>query len=236
MTIDLLDYAAFGWFLIGTAGYQIITARPALMERSITSAVQRHRRQWMRTMADRDVRVADAILLGTLSQGNAFFASTTAIAIGGLVTLVGSGEKAHLFLDRIPFVAKSSAILWEFKVVVLIAVFVYAFFKFAWAFRLTHYTAIMMGATPLVGTGDPAAAVRHADLTARLNGLAADHSNSGLRSFYYAMPVLVWFFHPLLFMIATTLVVAILVRRDFYSHSLDILTGTVPADDPVKPR
>jgi uncharacterized membrane protein len=225
MDFGLLDAVALAWFLIATVGYQTITSRPALLDRSITGAVQHHRRQWMLTMAQRDVRVADAILLGTLSQGNAFFASTTAIAIGGLVTLVGSGEKAHMFLDRLPFVAKSSAILWEIKVVALIAVFVYAFFKFAWAFRLTHYTAIMIGAMPLAGTVDAASMERHAEFTAEINGLAAKHSNNGLRSFYYAMPILVWFFHPLLFIIATTFVIAILVRRDFYSRSRGILAG-----------
>ena len=38
--------------------------------------------------------------------------------------------------------------LWEVKVLLLIGIFVFAFFKFAWAFRLTHYTAILIGAAP----------------------------------------------------------------------------------------
>jgi uncharacterized membrane protein len=31
--------------------------------------------------------------------------------------------------------------------VLLMSIFVYTFFKFAWAFRLTHYTAILIGVT-----------------------------------------------------------------------------------------
>lgn len=225
ISIDWLDYVAFGCFLLGTIGYQIITSLPVLMARSITGAVQRHRRAWMRAMADREVRSEDAILLGTLSQGNAFFASTSAIGIGGLATLSGSGEQANQFLARVPFATQTSAVLWEFKVVLLIAIFVYAFFKFAWAFRLTHYTAIMIGATPLAGSVDDATIDRHVDLTAEINGLAAHHSNSGLRSFYYAAAALCWFFHPVMLMIATALVVTILIRRDFFSRSRALLAA-----------
>jgi uncharacterized membrane protein len=38
----------------------------------------------MLNMARRDNRMLDAILLGGPGQGNAFFASTSAIAVGGL--------------------------------------------------------------------------------------------------------------------------------------------------------
>ena len=35
-----------------------------------------------------------------------------------------------------------------------------------------------------------------------------------------------WFFHPLLFMLATTWVILILARRDFFSRSLRLIAGT----------
>ncbi len=64
-------------------------------------------------------------------------------------------------------------------------------------FRLSHYTAIMIGATPLP-TAEPALIEAHAVRTARLIGIAAEHTNSGLRSFYHAIAAIAWFFtHPL---------------------------------------
>ena len=78
------------------------------------------------------------------------------------------------------------------------------FFKFAWAFRLSHYGSIMIGAMPDAGAAHEVECRRHAERTARLIGLAGDHSNSGIRSFYHAIAALAWFFHPLLFMLATT--------------------------------
>ena len=224
-TIELIDVIAFGWFVLAVVGYQVAIGLPSVYARSISAAVQRHRLQWMRAMEQRENRGQDAILMSTLSQGNAFFASTTAIAIGGLAALVGSGDKTDAFLTRVPMVAKSSALLWEVKVLLLISIFVYAFFKFAWAFRLTHYAAIMMGAMPNPGTAAADVVELQAQTAARISGLAADHSNGGLRSFYYAGAVLTWFFGPLVFMAATTWVILILVRRDFYSRSRAVIAG-----------
>ncbi|MEQ1712815.1 MAG: DUF599 family protein, partial [Hyphomicrobium sp.] len=66
----------------------------------------------------------------------------------------------------------------------------------------------------------------HAKLTADLIGVAADHANTGLRSYYYAIAALAWFFHPLAFILATTWVVVILVRREFFSRSYRIIAKT----------
>jgi uncharacterized membrane protein len=77
----------------------------------------------------------DAILLGSLGQGNAFFASTSAIAVGGLAATMGSGEKVQAMLGRLPYVAPATPFIWETKQLLILAILVYAFFKFAWAFR-----------------------------------------------------------------------------------------------------
>jgi uncharacterized membrane protein len=115
-------------------------------------------------------------------------------------------------------------------------IMIFAFFKFAWALRLSHYTVIMMGATPEPTGEDSARRLDHAKRTAQLLGLVGEHSNQGLRSFYYTIAGLMWFFHPLAFMAATTWVLLILLRRDFMSHSRSILRGdngpATPASTP----
>jgi uncharacterized membrane protein len=220
-----LDLAAFLWFALLVSVFRFLAERKTRSARGIVAAVQAHRIKWMRNMAARENRLIDAMVLNSLSQGNAFFASTSAISIGGLAALLGSGEKAQAFLERLPYAAKAAPALWELKIVLLIAIFVYAFFKFAWAFRLSHYTAIMIGATPIAQDTNRRDCELHAERAAHLIGIAAEHANSGLRSFYYAIAVLTWFYHPLLFAVATTWVVLILVRRDFFSRSRHILAG-----------
>lgn len=218
------DAAALAWFFVWIVGYRLIAGSATLERRSIVGAVQQQRERWMTNMAIRDARIVDAHLLGGLSQGNAFFASTSALIIGGLAAMMGSGDKIQILLERLPFVAKSSPALFEIKLLMLVAIFVYAFFKFAWAFRLSHYAAIMIGATPLLDAGNRETCERHAMRTARLIGIAAEHSNGGLRAFYYAIAGMAWFFHPLAFVAATTWVVLILVRRDFFSRSRRLIS------------
>ena len=216
---------AFGWFILSIVGYRMLAERELFESRSIVGAVQKQRVAWMRNMARRENRVIDGVVLQSLGQGNAFFASTSAIAIGGLAAIMGSGDKVQALLERLPYVAKSSPESWELKILLLMAIFIFAFFKFAWAFRLSHYTGIMIGATPIFHEGNEVVCDTHAERTALLIGIAAEHANSGLRSFYYAIAALAWFFHPWAFVAATTWVLVILIRRDFFSRSRVILQG-----------
>lgn len=217
--METIDSAALAWFLVCAAGYNAATSLPSLYKHTISAAIQQQRLAWVRAATTRPNHAGDAILHNILSQGNAFFTSTSALAIGGLASIVGSGERAQNFLGGIPLAAKASPLMWEVKVLLLIGIFAFAFFKFAWAFRLTHYATIMIGAMPNPGTVAPEFAERPAVATATISGLAADHANAGLRSFYYAAAAMTWFLSPWLFMVASTWVVIILARRDFASHS-----------------
>jgi uncharacterized membrane protein len=225
ITLPILDQIAVAWFVVVIGGYRLVSERGTFRRRSIVAAVREQRLRWMRNMAARDNRMLDGIVLSSLSQGNAFFASTSGLAIGGLIALVGSGDRAQAFLEQVPYVAKTSPNLWEIKVLLLIAIFVYAFFKFAWAFRVSHYASIMIGATPIATDDNGRECEDHAERTAHLLSIAGEHANRGLRAYYYAIAALAWFFHPVLLIIATTWVVLILARRDLFSRSRALLAG-----------
>jgi uncharacterized membrane protein len=220
-----LDVIAIAYFFVAIAVYRFIASRAGLERRSLVGAAQQQRLRWMLNMAGRgDNRVLDAILLNSLGQGNAFFASTSAIAVGGLTATLGSGaERLQYLLDALPLTAQSTPVVWAAKQLLIMGIFVYAFFKFAWAFRLSHYATIMIGATPATDAGNTEACKDHAERTAKLIGIAGEHANSGIRSFYHVIAALAWFFHPLLFMFATTWVILILARRDFFSRSLRLI-------------
>lgn len=221
-----LDLAALAYFLLAVGVYRLIGGQRGLERRSLVGAIQAQRVQWMLNMAGRDNRMLDAILLGSLGQGNAFFASTSAIAVGGLAATMGSGEKLQAILGRLPYVATATPFVWEVKQLLIMGIFIYAFFKFAWAFRLSHYAAIMIGAMPVADAAHAEECAHHAERTARLIGVAGEHSNSGIRSFYHAIAAIAWFFHPLLFMLATSWVILILARRDFFSRSLRLISDS----------
>lgn len=227
LTGSTLDLFAIAWFALVVVLFRYVGNHQARAGRGIIGSVQAQRVQWMLTMARRDSRIVDGAILQALSAGNAFFASTSAIAVGGLMTLVGTGDKAQAFVERLPFAGHSPPEMWDVKLALLMGIFVFAFFKFAWAFRLSHYCGIMIGATPIPDGSNQEACDRHALRAAALIGIAAEHANSGLRSFYYAIATLGWFYHPALFIVATAWVALILVRRDFFSRSSRILAEDV---------
>ncbi|MBX9591080.1 MAG: DUF599 family protein [Hyphomonadaceae bacterium] len=223
-----LDIVAFAYFGLAIFVYRLIVAWRVRAGAGLGAAIQEHRVNWMLNMAQREQRMLDAMLLGSLSQGNAFFASTSAIAVGGLAATLGSGEKLQAMLAHLPYASATTPTVLEAKQLLMMGIFVYAFFKFAWAFRISHYASIMIGATPIYdpANSNPAnseAGMQQAKRTAALIGIAAEHTNSGMRSFYHAIATIAWFFHPLLFMLATTWVILILARRDFFSRTLRLI-------------
>jgi uncharacterized membrane protein len=234
--LTTLDSIALLWFLLCTVGYNLFTSTRTLWRHSLVGAIQTHRMAWMTHMAHRQDRVIDVLLISSLAGGNSFFASTSIVILGALSALLGSGERAQAILDRIPFAEHASPIAWDLKVLVLMVVFVYAFFKFAWAFRLAHYSMIMMGATPPSAAGDAATREALAERAGRVAGLAAEHGNLGLRSYYFAMAGLAWFIHPLAFIVATTLVVLIVTRREFFSRTLSIVSDNPTTTISMLPR
>ena len=225
LPLSLLDALAVAWFAVTFIGYQNLSRFAWFEQRSIAGAVQRHRVAWMRNMALRENRMSDSMLMQQLGQGNAFFASTSAIAIGAIVSLLGAGDKMQAVIEKLPLVARTDGAIFDLKLLLLIGVFVYAFFKFAWGFRLSHYCGIMIGATPQASAENRAECEVHADAVSSLIGIAADHTNRGLRAFYYAIAAMAWFFHPIAFIAATTWVLLILIRRDFFSRSRRLLAG-----------
>ncbi len=147
-----LDVFAFVWFLACTVGFTLLVRWTGIEQRGLVGAIHEQRVRWLSNMAHRNDRVIDTLLMSSVASGHTFFASTSVILMGALATLLGAGDKVGAILGRLPFAAPVSPVAWDFKVLLLMAVFVYAFFKFAWAFRLAHYALIMVGSTPIRGT------------------------------------------------------------------------------------
>jgi uncharacterized membrane protein len=115
--------------------------------------------------------------------------------------------------------------LWEAKTIGLTVIFVYAFFKFGWSYRLFNYVAILLGATPFSQDKDTPEAEAHVIRTARLFSSAGRHFNRGQRAFFFALGYLGWFAGPIAFMVATAAVVVVMWRRQFASDALRAVAG-----------
>lgn len=221
--MTLLDLVAFLWFVIATVGFGLFSRYGWASRSNLMAMIQRHREAWMANMALRADRVTDVLLVSNLATGNTFFASTSVILLGALSALLGRGESARQVIDGLPHALAAPPVLWNLKILTLMAVFVYAFFKFAWAFRLAHYAMIMVGSAPSLDAATDGVRLAHGAKTARLAGIAGEHSNSGLRAYYFAFAGSAWLYHPVAFIVATTWVLLIVVRREHLSRSLRII-------------
>ncbi|HUG26243.1 DUF599 domain-containing protein [Piscinibacter sp.] len=223
------DWAALVVFFGGWAGYAWFARQRAGSRPSILASTNRIRRQWMLQATYREVRVVDGVVIQALSTSPSFFASTTILIIGGLLAVLGTSDKASELVQEIPFAARTSVLVFDLKVVLMLVIFVYAFFRFTWSMRQYTFGALLIAAAPEAKQFDAQGAdgdVRRAsfaDKAGRVVGLAAETFNDGLRGYYFAFAAMGWFFSPLIFMLATAGVVYILYQREFQSEVLDVL-------------
>jgi uncharacterized membrane protein len=216
---SFLDATALGFFIVAWAGYAYLTERSRMSRGGLNAIMNGYRETWMRRMIEREQRMVDMQIMVALHNGAAFFATTSLFAIGGALTILrSSGEMAAIAAD-LPVGIQISRGLWEAKAVGLTVIFVYAFFKFAWAYRLYNYVAILLGATPLPADKGTPEAEAHVLRTARLFTAAGRHFNRGQRAFFFALGYLGWFISPWLLMATSIIVAIVLWRRQFASDS-----------------
>lgn len=232
--LPLADWLALGWFFIGWVGYFRFAHHRALRRPSVLAATNRIRHEWMLQSTARDVRILDSTVLQNLSTSPSFFASTTIFIIGGLVAALGATEKTSELVHELPFAARTTALVFDLKLLVLTGIYVHAFFRFTWSMRQYTFGALMIGAArPHTHyETDEADRQRYAERAARVMGLAAETFNDGLRAVYLSFATVLWFVSPLGFALGTAGVIWVLYRREFHSEVLAALTAPDPGRSP----
>ena len=212
-----IDLAGLAFFVAAWTGYGYLVHRRG--GRSLSRIMHGHRRVWAEQMLARENRVVDTTINASLQNGTAFFASTSLIALGSVLTLSRSGDDVLTLFGALPFGTISTRATWEIKVAGLAVVFVYAFFKFAWAYRLFNYGAILIGAVPPMGSGaSRETMLSAARRAAAMNIAAGNHFDRGQRAFFFALAYLGWFVSAPVLIVATACVVLVMWRRQFASE------------------
>jgi uncharacterized membrane protein len=223
--LPLADWFAVFWFFAAWIAYAWFAKHYSERKPSLLQTTNKYRHYWLLTATSRDPRVLDGLITQNLSGTPAFFSSTTIIVIGGLFALLGSTDKAAQLVREVPFAVSTSVLVFDFKVLLLIGVFMYAFFRFSWSMRQYTFVALVIGSLPdpkdfAMGKFDPEQFAKRAS---RMVGLAAETFNDGLRAYYFAFAAIGWFFSPIVFALATAAVVFILYHREFKSDVLAVL-------------
>lgn len=222
MFFTTLDIIAIAWFIITAFSYSWFTEHGPLKDKTLSAHMNERRESWLRVTLDRDLRIVDTSIVTGLQNGTAFFASASLLGIGACFAMLRSSNEIYSLLEELPFSSSNSQAEWQFKVFCLLIVFAYAFFKFGWSHRLWNYTSILVGALPLAEhkNKDKEKTEEALQSALAMNRLAGRHFNRGLRTFFFSIGIIGWFVGPIVFMIATTWIIIVLIRRQFFSASM----------------
>ena len=220
-----IDWLALVAFLAAWVGYGRFSRELGKRRPSLASTTDRYRVYWMREAAARDPRMLDGLINQALSQTPSFFSSTSILVIGGLFALLGTADKATEIVSEIPFAQATSSFIFEFKVLVLIGIFVFAFFRFSWCMRQYTIVALVIGAMPPPGdfVSGKFDLRTYADRAAEMVKAAAESFHDGLRAYYFSFAAMAWFLSPLAMLLASVVVVVVLYGREFHGDVLKIL-------------
>lgn len=223
--LPIPDLLALLFFLGCWTTYHLLVVRAAREGRGLMALMHKNREEWMRQMERREQRMVDTAIMSSLQNGTAFFASTSLLAIGGTAAFLRSADDVLRVFSDLPLGLETTRSLWEIKVIGLAIIYGYAFFKFAWAYRLFNYAAILIGATPAAAS--PHAAVRRAaaDRAARMNIAAGGNFAAGQRAFFFSFAYLGWFLGPAALVFTSALIGFVVWRRQFHSNAVLALSA-----------
>jgi uncharacterized membrane protein len=222
--VSPLDIAAVLVFAACWWGYPWYAARRERHVPGLVVLTSRYRKEWMLQMLGRDMRMVDTSLILTLTQSSTFFSSTTVLILGGLVALLGTSQEVIDTVGKLPGAVRQNEQQWELKLLLLLAIFVYAFFKFSWSLRQFNFVGILVGAAPphdSAGAANDHIASRAGEMAV----LAAEDFNQGLRAYYFALAALTWFVNPLFFIASSVGIVVILFMLEFRSNAVRVLAA-----------
>ncbi|MCF6291610.1 MAG: DUF599 domain-containing protein [Desulfobacterales bacterium] len=199
------DWAGLAFFLAGLFGYrfflaQMLKYRPTDL---FLGKLQKYRTAWIEAHSGgTDNMVVVQTLRNTIMSAS-FLASTAVILIMGAFNLLHTLGRAGAALEPTVEVV---------KILLIILLLFYTFFNFTWYIRETNYMSFILNIPKdrldQIEDGDSTARIAQMFLTSGI------YFSLGMRGYYFLVPLLLWFFSPVLMIGATGAILYILLRRD----------------------
>ncbi len=194
--------------------YNIIVPQIEKVRPSLSSIMNMQRRRWVANASRRESPF-DAILSGNIMGSVSFLASTAVLLILAIFAVFGQVPALMTALGELSLERTYTALDVQLHLVVMLAMFVLAFFAFTLSLRQFNHFCIMLGAidhdTPL--TDD------EIDAITAMNALGARNFNSGIRAYYFSVATVAWFVSEWLPLAACLATIIILAHREFFSSA-----------------
>lgn len=194
--------------------YNIIVPQVEKLRPSLSVIMNMQRRRWVANAALRESPF-DAILSGNIMGSVSFLASTAVLLILAVFAVFGQVPALMATLDSLSLDRVYTTIDVQLHLVVMLTMFVLAFFAFTLSLRQFNHFCIMLGAidhsSPITG--------EEIDAITRMNALGAKNFNSGIRAYYFSVATVAWFVSEWLPIVACLATILILAHREFFSSS-----------------
>jgi uncharacterized membrane protein len=235
---SIINFLAFMWFCLVWLGYAYFAKYQAKRGVNLSSVLNRQRLNWMEQVVGREHRIMDAALIANLERNTSFLASTSILVLAGLLTALGIVGSIDSVLQSFPFYeVKENSTFWvQVKILMLVVIYVYAFFALTWSMRQYGFASVMIGSAPSPeeAASQPTLKEKYIYASAKVIDMAGHAYNYGLRAYYFSLAILPWFVSPWLFMASTTLVVIVLYMREFHSRPYHLIRDYIDFCDSEK--
>ncbi len=167
------------------------------------------RRHWVDSVMrdQRDILAVQTLRNSTMAA--TFLASTAVLLIMGTLSLAEHGSDVAHALHSLNILGTVNPGLWLLKLLALVVDLFVAFFAFTLAIRKFNHAGYLLNLP---------AELKHPIITpqyvADYLNRAARYYSSGMRAYYFTVPLLFWLFGPLLMVISSLVLVFVLYRLD----------------------
>jgi len=138
-----------------------------------------------------------------------FLASTSVLLIIGVLTLSEQGGKFEATWHALNILGSKNPELWMTKLIFLLLDLFVAFFSFSMSIRVFNHVGYLIN----VPLGLNHSMITPAHVALHLNR-AGHFYSTGMRAYYFLVPLVFWLFGPLLMLVSTLGLLFVLYRLD----------------------
>lgn len=167
------------------------------------------RTAWVETIMHDKKDILAVQTLRNSTMAATFLASTSVLLIIGVLTLSEQGGKFEATWHALNILGSKNPELWMTKLIFLLLDLFIAFFSFSMSIRVFNHVGYMIN----VPLGLNHSMITPAHVALHLNR-AGHFYSTGMRAYYFLVPLVFWLFGPLLMLVSTLGLLFVLYRLD----------------------
>ncbi len=176
---------------------------------TVQGATSMARKSWVVQVMEERSDILAVQTLRNSTMAATFLASTAILLSVGVLTLTGQAEKIGETWRTLNLFGSTEQSMLAIKLLILLGNLFVAFFSFSSSIRLFNHVGFMIN----VPCSERDYSTSITFVAIQLDR-AARHFHNGMRAFYFMVPLVFWFFGPLLLVAATMVMIAVIYGID----------------------